>query len=162
MKIQLKSKILPAKRFRHVRVICFMILALGFSPTSISAFEFDSLCGTEGIECTYISGRFAENLNLWNRYNLSILGDNVDKNISALYTYDAISDRAAGKIQSLLKTYLLNQKDIELVMKNVADHHEYYLYQQMDKQDHVKQIIIWTNDVVAAQLVVIDYLTSIY
>lgn len=125
-------------------LMTFVAALLSLVCTQKAAAEeiFAELSKMPSVESSFISGRFAHNKKLWQNANGSH-AMNLSGGFSALYTYQCYSAESIDKAKKILDAYLKKNPDVELVMSTREHSSEYVIYERFDKEDRLKEMIIW-------------------
>lgn len=139
-----------------IRIILITVIML--SAQDLRAGDiFGSLSGRPMVECSYISGRFANNKKVWSSFN-GMHSFDLSRGFSALYSYQCYSEEDVKDARKILNDYLKKNKDMELVMKTVHGGMEYMVYEKFGKDNLLMQMIVWTIDSPnVCEVVVIDW-----
>lgn len=132
---------------KYARVITLVMMALAFLPSQGLAQDiFAELSGMEAVESTYVSGRFAHA----QRYLTNKDGTHriaLNQGFSSLYSYQCYSEQSVAMAKKILKKYLKDNPNVEVVMKNTQGVLEYAVYEKfIDNGNKVSQMIIWSSD----------------
>lgn len=148
------------KYINRLKVILLTVLmGIGASmPASVHAEDvFADLAGMHQVESSYVSGRFSHNQKYWFSRDRQH-GMDLSRGFSALYTYQCYSEEAVKKARSILKTYLKNNPDVELMMKTSQGPQEYMIYEKFIGENKISQMVIWSSDAPnTCEIVVIDW-----
>lgn len=134
------------KSLKCARIVTLVVMALVLLPCQGLAQDiFAELTGMEGVESTYVSGRFAHNKRYW----ISSDGTrriSLDQGLSSLYSYQCYSEKSVEKAKKILKQYLKDNPNVEVMMRTTQDVQEYSVYEKLiDNGDKVTQMIIWNS-----------------
>lgn len=148
-------KSLIIKKARVLLIVSALCATAGFEASAEDIFaELNDMPHVEG---TYVSGRFSHNKKYWS----SNSGDrymNLSKGFSALYTYQCYSTDAVKKARQILKQYVRNNSNVELVMRSKTDGQEYMVYEKFMNEEMISQMVIWNSDGPnVCEVVVIDW-----
>lgn len=135
------------KFVKRVAVAVFMLVAVVCIPAYADTQEvFAELAGMNQVESTYVSGRFAHNKKYWSSSSGMHRMDLRD-GFSSLYSYQCYSEESVSKAKDILKKYLRNNPDMEVMMKTTQGMQEYVVYEKfIDDGKKVTQMIIWNSD----------------
>lgn len=135
------------KSLKYARIITFVIMVLAFLPCrGLAQDVFAELAGMEAVESTYVSGRFAHNKRYWVNTN-GTHRINLDQGFSSFYSYQCYSEKSVAKARQILKKYLKDNPNVEVMMKTTQGVQEYAVYEKfIDDGDKISQMIIWDSD----------------
>lgn len=134
------------KSLKCARIVTLVVMVLVLLPCQGLAQDiFAELTRMEGVESTYVSGRFAHNKRYW----ISSDGTrrvSLDQGFSSLYSYQCYSEKSVEKAKKILKQYLKDNPNVEVMMRTTQDVQEYAVYEKLiDNGDKVTQMIIWNS-----------------
>jgi len=134
-----------------------LILSFGMlMPAKICATDiFDDLADMQGVQSTYISGRFAHNYKQWNMTERSL---NLNMGFSSLYAYELTSTQAVNRAKKLLEQYMQRHPELEVMLRTRDGQSEYMVLEQFGSDNKIYKWVIW--DYIAAnslEIVVINW-----
>lgn len=131
---------------------------LFLSPATVSADEiFKDLVEMNQVESSYVSGRFAGTKKVWRSSN-GIRAVDLSQGFSALYSYQCYSIQSVEEAKRILKNYLKKNSNIQLMLRTKQGTGEYCLYEDIDKENRVRQMIIWNMEAPnVCEIVVVDW-----
>lgn len=134
------------KSLKYARIVTLVVMALALLPCQGLAQDiFSELTGMEGVESTYVSGRFAHNKRYWSSSD-GTHRVSLDHGFSSLYSYQCYSERSVAMAKKILKNYLKDNPNVEVMMRTTQDVQEYAVYEKfIDNGDKVSQMIIWNS-----------------
>lgn len=144
------------RRITHILSVVAVLVAL-FPARGNAEDIFAALAGMTQVESTYVSGRWAHNQKYWRdragKYSLDL-----SRGFSALYSYQCYSTEAVNKAKQLLKDYLKNNPEVDLVSKTTGAGQEYMIYEKFDDNDNLVQMVVWDlSSSNACEIVVVDW-----
>lgn len=127
----------------YIWIVGILVGLLSMWPDTMKAEEiFHALTANKNVESTYVSGRIAKDYKIWqgsmNRSSIQL-----PTGFSSLYSYRCYSKEAVEEGRKILKDYLKDNKDVELVMSTNDHTGEYQYYLRYNGNDHVTQALIW-------------------
>lgn len=109
------------------------------------------------VDCTYISSRFAHNKPYW-RSRDGMHSLNLSDGFSSMYIYQCSSVESVAKGAAILKKYLKENPNLELVMRQNSGASKYEIYELFGEDNKIYKLIIWSSDAKnVAEIVVIDW-----
>ncbi len=147
------------KFMKQAAVAALMLMAVACIPAYADAQDvFADLAGMNQVESTYVSGRFAHNKKYWYSSSGTHKMD-LSRGFSSMYSYQCYSEEAVSKAKNILKKYLKNNPDMEVMMKTTQGMQEYVVYEKfIDEGKKVTQMIIWNTDAPnVCEIVVINW-----
>lgn len=128
------------------RVMLVAALMMAMAGNASAQDIFADLAGVDNVESTYVSGRFAHNKKLW----ASSSGQHsirLDKGFSSFYSYQCYSEKSVAMAKKMLKQYLKDNPNVEVMMRTSQGVQEYAVYEKFtDDGDKVTQMVIWNSD----------------
>lgn len=123
--------------FATILILTFCVLM----PQGICAADiFDDLADMQGVQSTYISGRFAHNYKQWNMTGRSL---NLNMGFSSLYAYELTSTSAVNRAKKLLEQYTQRHPELEVMLRTRDRQSEYIVLEQFGSDNKIYKWVIW-------------------
>lgn len=123
--------------FATILILTFCVLM----PQGIRAADiFDDLADMQGVQSTYISGRFAHNYKQWNMTGRSL---NLNMGFSSLYAYELTSTSAVNRAKKLLEQYTQRHPELEVMLRTRDRQSEYIVLEQFGSDNKIYKWVIW-------------------
>lgn len=122
-----------------VMIVAMAIMAM--LPMQMRADDiFDALADMQGVESTYVSGRFAHNYKQWNMSGRRL---NLNMGFSSLYAYELTSTTAVTKAKRILDQYLQKHPELEVMLRTRDGQSEYIVLEQFGMDNKLYKWVIW-------------------
>lgn len=131
--------------FIYRGLVCISIFFISFAlPVNALGEEiFAELNDLNQVQSTYLSSRFAHNMPRWqSEYGNHAI--DLSTGFDSLYSYQCYSVEAVNLAKKILKSYLQDNKDIEVVLRTKEAMGEYVIYERFSPDNKVIQMIIWS------------------
>lgn len=127
-------------KLRGSLLLLVVVVATFFPTAGRGADIFDSLADMQGVESTFISGRFAHNYTKWNMSERAL---DLKMGFSSLYAYECSSTASVQKAKQLLEAYVKKHPELEVVFRSRQGNSDYMMLEQFGKDRKIYKWVIW-------------------
>lgn len=141
------------RAFRAILIAAALICADPANAADI----FEALTDMNQVESSFVSGRFSHNYKTWRSSDYQHSMDLSD-GFSSLYNYKLFSKEAVAKADQILKSYLKQNPDVELMQRNSSNSLIYAIYEQFNEEGKlIKMIIINKTGPNVGEILVVNW-----